>query len=131
MRWHCPSVPRPIRRIKGPRIGLFGLPVFGKPVRTSKSQRVNQEDEVYINLFYPTRISKTAQDRIASQNIKGPAINVIRAVARELYEKEDEGTRAVVKAKLASLKQEEMTEEVSDDEAEGEDAPLTPQQYQA
>lgn len=106
--------------------------MFGKPAHASKTQRVNQEDEVYINLFYQTRICKAAQDRITSQNIKGPAINVIRAVARELYEKEDEGTRAVVKAQLASLKKEEKAEEVSDDEAEGEgeDAPLTPAQYQ-
>lgn len=102
-----------------------------KSRRVSKSRRVNQEDEIYINLFYSTRIVETVRQRIASQNLKGPAINLIRAVARELYEKEDDKTRAIVKAKLAGLKMgEESDDEEEEEEEEREDAPLTPQQYQ-
>lgn len=125
MRWHCPSVSRPRKR--GTRTGLFGLPVFGKPARASKSHRMNQEDEVYINLFYPTRIIKTVRERNMEENLKGPGINLIRKVARELYEKEDEETRAIVRAKLASLKK---VEESDEEEEELEAGSPTPGQYQ-
>lgn len=105
--------------------GTFVLPTFGL---ASRPQRINQDTEVYINLYYASRIASLVKERLAQQNHKGPAINLVRQVAREMYDKEDVATRAAVAAEVVSQAESKARE----DEALLEIQALgpTPQQYQ-
>lgn len=97
MRWHCPAGPRAQRRKK--KAGIFVLPTFGQ---ANKPHRINQETEVYINLYYTSRITPVFKERLAQHEHKGPAINLVRQVAREMYDNEDNITRGIVAAAIAS-----------------------------
>lgn len=120
MRWNCP-VSRAPRKKNG--AALLSLPAFGEPA--AKPQRARQETEVYITLFYKERILETVKQRTAQDGHTGPMINLIRTVARELYEKEDDATCATVVAKLATEAKERNAVEGSVHSLQP-----TPQQYQ-
>lgn len=127
LQWHCPPIPRAPRRKKGSATGPLGLPVFGQSAAAHKPHRVNQEDEMYIKLFYPTRIIQNVRERLKQEALTGPAVNLIRKVAREMYEKEDSETQAKVRSALAAQRVENAEE--SEEEVAVDDTP-TPQQYQ-
>ncbi|KZP30675.1 hypothetical protein FIBSPDRAFT_883815 [Athelia psychrophila] len=127
LQWHCPPIPRAPRRKKGSATGPLGLPVFGQSAAAHKPHRVNQEDEMYIKLFYPTRIIQNVRERLKQEELTGPAVNLIRKVAREMYEKEDSETQGKVKSALAAQRAENAEE--SEEEVAVDDTP-TPQQYQ-
>lgn len=128
MRWHSTPIARPGRRKKGS--GVFGWPAFGKRGRTQKPHRVKQEIEIYFNLFYDTRIITTVRERLAQTGLTGPAINLIREVAREMYDKEDEQTRAAVAAEMAIQRQGNDVDSEDDSEDLEEARTPTPEQYQ-
>lgn len=104
---------------------MFGLPVFGKPAAHPK--RLSQEDEIYISLFYPTRIIHKVRERIEQDNFKGPAVNLIRKIAREMYEEEDEETRSIV---TAAVNAQRVGKAEEDEEGDEENDKPTPEQYQ-
>lgn len=104
------------------------LPVFGQPNVKDKPCHTPQETEGYIDLFYDSRIAPRVQ-HCAADGHKGPYINLIRQVARDMYTDEDEETRAAVRAHLAAQTEEREAETKALAEAEGASQP-TPQQYQ-
>lgn len=106
MRWHCPAGPRAPRRKKA--AAIFVLPTFGQ---VNKSRRINQETEVYINLYYTSRIAPVLKERLAQHEHKGPAINLVRQVARDMFDKENDVTRAAVAAEIASQAEDKAKED--------------------
>lgn len=94
---HCADGPTALRKKKKATIAI--LPALDAGATLDRPSRVNQEDEVYLHLFRD-RIMPTVEERITDEDFKGPPINIIRQVARELYENEDEQTRATVAAEL-------------------------------
>lgn len=101
----------------------FALPAFGQATSNDKPHCAPQETEGYIDLFYDSRVAPRVNQHAAEEGHKGPQINLIRAVALDMYEDEDEETHAAVRAHLAAQLEERNTE------AKGAQQP-TPQQYQ-
>lgn len=125
MRLHSgPSKPRKTN----PAV-LPAAPVFGHSAVHEKPHRAPQETEAYIHLYYPTRIITHVERRVIEEDHHGPKINVIRQVAREMYEKEDEETRAAVLAYVAAEAEKTDMTQTALAEAEVAENP-TPQQYQ-
>lgn len=81
MRWHCPSTQGP-RKKKGstpPSPWFFADPA-------NKLCRRLQETEAYIHLYYEQHIVQPLRAQVTHTDIKGPMINLIRKVAKDLYE---------------------------------------------
>lgn len=119
MRWHCPTTRAP-RKKKGstpPSPWFFDDP-------TNKPHRRLQETEAYIHLYYKERIVEPLRAEVADTDIKGPMINLIRKVAKDLYEKEDEPTRMAVAAYI------ETQAAATSESADLEQVEPTPEQYQ-
>ncbi|KZP31900.1 hypothetical protein FIBSPDRAFT_944527 [Athelia psychrophila] len=127
MQWHCPPIPRASRKKGGSAPGMFGLPVFRHPA--VHPTRLNQEDEIYISLFYPTRIIHKVREHIEKDEFKGPAVNIIRQIARQMLEVEDEETRGIVTAAMDAQRV-AHAEEDKDKEGNKKDDKPTPEQYQ-
>ncbi|KAF7965470.1 hypothetical protein HWV62_43299 [Athelia sp. TMB] len=125
MRWHSEPA-RPGRRRKGS--GFFGMPALGKSGKKKGPGRVSQLTEIYINLYYPTRMLPIVNKRLEDVTFTGRSIDLIRQVAREMYAEEDEETRAAVEA-VRATQQQGMVENADDEDSEGEGEP-TPQEYQ-
>ncbi|KAF7982380.1 hypothetical protein HWV62_28459 [Athelia sp. TMB] len=87
------------KRKKKKKATIAILPALDASAAPGRPSRINQEDEVYLHLFRD-RIMPSVEKRIIDEDIKGPPINIIRQVARELYKDEDEQTRAMVAAEL-------------------------------
>lgn len=90
MRWHCPTS-------RAPRKKKTVLSPWDFALQAAKPQRRLQETEAYIRLHYKTRIVSTVRERLNASNASKPMIDLIRKVAKELYDKEDEATRTAVK----------------------------------
>lgn len=108
---------------------LPAVPAFGRLAVHGKAQRAAQETEGYIHLYYDSRLITHVERRTIETNHRGPQINLIRQVAREMYEKEDEETRAAVIAHLAAEAAKKTAEQKALAEAESAEHP-TPEQYQ-
>ncbi|KZP20051.1 hypothetical protein FIBSPDRAFT_954897 [Athelia psychrophila] len=81
MRWHCPSTQGPHKK-KGstpPSPWFFADPA-------NKLCRRLQETEAYIHLYYEQHIVQPLRAQVTHTDIKGPMINLIRKVAKDLYD---------------------------------------------
>lgn len=125
MRLHC-GLAKP--RKTNPPV-FTAAPSFGKSVVHDKAQRAPQETEAYIHLYYPSRLIEHVERRTIEEDHRGPKINLIRQVAREMYEKEDEETRAAVLAHVGAEVEKQDAKKKALAEAEIAEHP-TPQQYQ-
>ncbi|KAF7967634.1 hypothetical protein HWV62_33613 [Athelia sp. TMB] len=92
MRWHSGATRAP--RTKK---GAEPLSLWFVADSAAKPRRRLQETEAYIHLHYKERILEVVNERVAAIAVKGPMINLIRQVAKELYEQEDDETRLAVK----------------------------------
>ena len=92
MRWHCPTTRAP-RKKKGnaPSSPWF----FAGPA--AKPHHHLQETEGYIHLYYKSRMVEPLHAQV-TVNSTAPMISLIHQVARDLYQTEDDETRAAVKA---------------------------------
>lgn len=104
------------------------MPALGKSGKKKGPGRVSQLTEIYINLYYPTRMLPIVNKRLEDVTFTGRSIDLIRQVAREMYAEEDEETRAAVEA-VRATQQQGMVENADDEDLEGEGEP-TPQEYQ-
>lgn len=115
MRWHVPT-----SRTSRKKSNATALSAFGAP---SKARRCLQETEVYSKLYYNDRILPAVQRRLKTiKDHKGPIINVVKEVTKELWAVEEAEIRENVAAKMA--------EQVLDEGDNEGDMPRTPQQYQ-
>lgn len=80
-------------------------------------------------MYYQSRIITHVERRAVEEDHHGPKINLIRQVAREMYEKGDEETRAVVLAHVVAQAEKMNVEREALAGAEITEH-LTPQQYQ-
>lgn len=80
--------------------------------------------EAYIHLFYKERIVEQIHAQVTETDAKGPMINLIRKVAKDLYDKEDQPTRDAVNAYIQSQAA------AASDNADLEIVEPTPEQYQ-
>lgn len=119
IRWHCPSSRAP-RKKKGP---VPASPWFFANL-AAKPRRRLQETEAYIHLFYKERIVEQIRAQVTETDAKGPMINLIRKVAKDLYDKEDQPTRDAVNAYIQSQAA------AASDNADLEIVEPTPEQYQ-
>ncbi|KZP09064.1 hypothetical protein FIBSPDRAFT_900780 [Athelia psychrophila] len=110
-------------------IPSFAILKLGQPTTNNKSHRAPQETEGHIDLFYESRITPHVKQCAVDEDHKGPKINLIRQVARNIYEDESEETRAVVRAHLAAQTEERDMATKALAEVEGALQP-TPKQYQ-
>lgn len=76
-------------------------------------------------MYYSERILPEVQARVQRDNHRGPQINLIRQVTRELYDKESPETISAVNAALASIKETDLN---NVDNADG--VARTPEEYQ-
>lgn len=114
-------------RSRKPQAVSHVFDTFGQST-ADKSGRAPQETEIYLKLYNDTRISHRVKQRALELNHKGPMINIIRDVTREMWEDEDDETRDLVAKELAvQLKLREDEQEAAA-EMDGQDP--TPQQYQ-
>jgi CRISPR/Cas system-associated protein endoribonuclease Cas2 len=88
-----------------------------------KSHRRLQETEVYSKLFYNDRIEDVVRERLKTAGPDVSAISVTKSVTKELFEGEDEETRAMVAAKVAEARDLPIENNIDDLER-------TPKQYQ-
>lgn len=89
---------------------LLTAPVLTENFAPEKSTRINQADEAYLHLFHD-RVMPIVEQRALDENLKVPYVNLMRRVARECFQAEDEETRAAVAAELA-LQMEQKNQEL-------------------
>ena len=115
MRWHVPTSKNPRKKSNTSSLSIFGVP--------SKSRRRLQDTEIYSRLYYNDRILPVVCERLKSiKDHKGPIIQIIREVTKDLWSNENPDIRVEVATK--------MEEQVLEQENGEEDAQRTPQQYQ-
>ena len=107
-------------------------PMMAIKARKGKSgRRALHEVEKYSKLYYKERVQATVAEDLTPFGPKPPAgvvLDTIRRVTREIYRDEDDETKAVVKAALATdLASASAEKDGEDDET---DDPLTPEQMQ-
>ena len=127
---HCADGPTASRKKKKATIAV--LPALDASVAQDRHTRVNQEDEAYLHLFHD-RVMSVVDERTVDEKFKGPPINLIRQIARELYKDEDEPTRAAVATELslqAECKVQEQDKRKNTALNAAEQKPRTPQEYQ-
>ncbi|KAF7972342.1 hypothetical protein HWV62_18110 [Athelia sp. TMB] len=127
---HCADGPTSLRKKK--KATLTILPALDSSATQDRPTRVNQETEVYLHLFRD-HIMSVVDKRAIEEDFKGPPINLIRQVARELYNDEDEETRALVAANLSlqterKIRDQEKKKNTALNAAE--QVQCTPQDYQ-
>lgn len=88
-------------------------------------RRQHQEIEIYSKMYYTERVLPAVQERVLRDNHKGPQINLIREITRELYSKESPEIIAAVTTALAAAKQRDLD---GDDGTSG--LVRTPEQFQ-
>jgi hypothetical protein len=116
MRWHVPLSRNSRKKSNTSSLSIFGVP-------SSKSRRRLQDTEIYSKLYYKDRILPVVRERLESiKDHKGPIIQIIREVTKDLWSNENPDIRAEVATK--------MEEQVLEQENGEEDAQRTPQQYQ-
>ncbi|KAF7977624.1 hypothetical protein HWV62_3022 [Athelia sp. TMB] len=118
MRWHSGATRAPRTKKGGEPLSLWFV-----ADAAIKPRRRLQETEAYIRLHYKERIIQVVNERVAAVAVKGPMINLIRQVAKELYELEDDETRVAVKAYITA-----HAEKLQAEAPEPVDP--TPEQYQ-
>ena len=115
MRWHVTTSRTPRKKANATSLSIFGV--------SSKSRRRLQDTEIYSKLYYKDRILPVVRQRLASmEDHKGPIIQIIREVTKDLWSEENAEIRAEVAAK--------MEEKLCEGKNDNEDAQRTPQQYQ-
>lgn len=122
MRWHCPTSRAPRKKRS------TALSPWDFALQAGKPQRRLQESEAYIRLYYKTRIVSTVRERLDATNASKPMIDLIRKVAKELYDKEDDTTRTAVKAYIEEQAVQAAAAALESGDLEAVEP--TPEQYQ-
>lgn len=119
MRWHSGATRAPRKKKGAEPVSLW----FAAS-EASKPRRRLQETEAYIYLHYKDRIVDTVRAEMDKSEAKGPMINIIRQVAKDLYAQEDDETRTAVNAHIAAHAAAALAKE------QLETANPTPEEYQ-
>lgn len=119
MRWHCPNSQAP-RKKKG---AAPSSSLFDTHTAAVKPRRRLQNTEAYICLYYKQRILERVRAEVGRVD-GGPMINVIRKVAKELYDQEDDDTRNTVHTYIQEQAQAQL------ETLDLETLEPTPEQYQ-